>query len=818
MGRSGFLIIAALAAVSVAAPARAEELRAGDVTARIEPGAFRLDLEQRDGTAWRADAATARDAAGATSAVTRTSNVRRDGDALTAVLAFADGGRGTLRLAPGPGGSLAVVLTGPAQTAATGVRLVLADGEALFGSGERSDAVNRRGRTTENVVADGPYRAEDRVFTKAFSPPWAERDADDATYYPVPWLLSSRGWGVQVVQDETSRFVGDGEDGVRAEVDAGALRLHVFPGPTPAAALGRFTAVTGRQPPPAAPWSFGPWFQTGQPNVVPVEEERAITKAQRDVGAPVSVAETQMHYLPCGAHEGREELERERTASFHRDGLARLVYLNPSLCTSYRELYDRADAAGALQQVAGAGTFSYPAFVGGGGPIGFTSEPLAQFDFTSPATEPILTELVREVVATGNDGWMEDFGEGTPPFVTLRDGTTGSAAHNRTPVDYHCTYARIVKKFDRPLVRLQRSGWTGAAKCADVVWGGDPTTVWGFDGLRSAATQVLSAGLSGIARWGTDIGGYNSFGRGQAVPPGGVDETLTPELLTRWMELGALVPVMRTKRSGLAVPGYARPQVYDEDHLPDWRRLTELHLQLNRYLRAADDEHRRTGLPIVRHLVLGWPDQPEARRTDDAWMLGDDLLAAPVTAPGARERELWLPPGWWVSWWDAMRFDDRTGAYDLDAAPVVAGGVTRRVDAPLGRPPLFLRAGTILPLLSADIDTLTDYGSGLVHLADRRGVLRLAVLPRGTTSRRLGEGTTARSIERRRRWVLRVSGSSRTRYEVRAALGTLRRPFVPRRVLVGGRPVARKRWAYDRRSRVLRVAAAGRRVRIEVRG
>ena len=209
---------------------------------------------------------------------------------------------------------------------------------------------------------------------------------------------------------------------------------------------------------------------------------------------------------------------------------------------------------------------------------------------------------------------MEDFGESTPPVVVQHDGSTGDAAHNRYPTDYHCTLQRIAARFGRPLVRFQRSGWTGTARCAEVVWGGDPTTVWGFDGISSAVTQLLSIGMSGVARWGTDIGGYVSFGGGFDEKPGATeDEKLTPELLTRWIELGALVPVMRTKRSGIAIPSYARPQVFDKEQLPFWRRMTELHLQLNPYLRAADDEHRASGLPIARHLVLAWPRLERAR-------------------------------------------------------------------------------------------------------------------------------------------------------------------------------------------------------------
>ena len=505
-----------------------------------------------------------------------------------------------MRIAPAGDGAMSVEIAAPEGVAATGAAFVAAQDERFYGTGERSDAVDRRGRETESYVADGPFRREDRQYVQASVPPWAERDRDDATYFPVPWVLSSRGWGVLVDEDVTSRVRAAVDRPTAGSVDAdGArLRLRVFAGPTPARrARGASRRRSAASRAPQAPWTFGPWFQTGQPNVVPPEEEREIVKAQRDAGVPVSVAETQMHHLPCGAHEGREEAERERTAAFHRDGLARLVYFNPSLCVSYREVYDRAAAAGVLQK--GPAARRSPTRRSSAAPGRSASRRSRSRSSTSPhpATEDVLRRAGREAVELGADGWMEDFGESTPPARRpARRHAPATPPHNRYPVDYHCALQRIAARFDRPLVRFQRSGWTGAARCAEVVWGGDPTTVWGFDGLSSAATQVLSIGLSGIARWGTDIGGYNSFGAGFDAKPGATeDETLTPELLTRWIELGALVPVMRTKRSGIAIPSYDRPQVFDPEHLPVWQRLTELHHQLNPYLLR-----RRRGAPPQR--------------------------------------------------------------------------------------------------------------------------------------------------------------------------------------------------------------------------
>ena len=381
---------------------------------------------------------------------------------------------------PAGEGAIAVELTAPGGREVHLGAVRLAAGRALL---RLRRALRRRraraGCETENYVADGPVRPEDRQYVKASVPPWADRERDDATYYPVPWLLSSRGYGVLIDEDATSRFrtaLGGAPRG-RPRSTAPRLRLRVFAGPTPAGALRRFTAAVGRQPPPQAPWTFGPWFQTGQPNVVPVEEERAITKAQRDAGAPVSVAETQMHYLPCGAHKGREAAERERTDSFHRDGLARLVYFNPLALRLLLGRLRRARRPRACSSARRAAPpFSYPAFVGGSGPLGFTQEPLAQFDFTHPATEDFYAGLVRGGgrPAAPTAGWRTSASRrrrrsssttappATPPTTATRPTTTArSSGSPRASTGRSCASSA-------------RAG-PARARCAEVVWGGDPT-------------------------------------------------------------------------------------------------------------------------------------------------------------------------------------------------------------------------------------------------------------------------------------------------------------------------------------------------------
>src|SRR5262249_32179210 len=182
--------------------------------------------------------------------------------------------------------------------------------------------------------------------------------------------------------------------------------------------------------------------------------------------------------------------------------------------------FAEADAAGALSRDASGRSYVYNY-------TGSTGFRVGQFDFTTPKGRNIYAQLLGEAVEDGDGGWMEDFGEYTPLDAYTAEGLTGSAHHNLYPVQYHCGAYQAARRAEHPVVRFQRSGWTGAAPCAQVVWGGDPSTTWGFDGITSAVWSGLGIGLSGVAVWGSDIGGFFGF----------ADRELTPELLMRW-EIG----------------------------------------------------------------------------------------------------------------------------------------------------------------------------------------------------------------------------------------------------------------------------------------
>jgi alpha-glucosidase (family GH31 glycosyl hydrolase) len=708
----------------------------------------------------------------------------------------------------------AAIAGGPTDDVeALGIAFAARPEERFYGLGERATGTEHRGEVVENWVADGPYQPAERSFVAIFVPPPGFRARDDATYYPVPWILSSAGYGVLVDNPETSyvRFATEDPDVWSLEVTGApegmvparpapaSLRLRVFPGPTPADALRRFTAATGRQPEARAPWVFGPWHQPGGSLAQQLEQLAKLRAAD----APVSVAQTYLHYLPCGDQQGREDAERARVAALHDAGVAVTTYFNPMVCEQYASAFTEAAAAGALMRQADGSPYVYNY-------TGSTVFRVAQYDFFVPAGPAAYAQRLAEAVAHGHDGWMEDFGEYTPLDAYTGDGRPGWETHNPYVTAYHCGAWDFVRRQPRPIVRFQRSGWTGAAPCAQVVWNGDPTTGWGFDGLRSAVQGALGLGLSGISTWGSDVGGFFAF----------QENFLTDEMLTRWVQFGAVSAVMRTQRNGFAIPARVRPQVEDDDQIANWRRWAKLHTQLYPYLRAAEAEYRRTGLPIMRHLVLAHPGDPAAAR-DDEFLFGPDLLAAPVLEPGAAAREAYLPSGAWVDLWRAVAYDAAgDGALVLGDLAPIPGGRSVTVPAPLDELPLFARVGALIPLLPPDVDTLADYGAsapGLVKLADRTDRLEILAFPRGDGAARVYADERLAAHERRDGWHLRIAFRRSRDVALQASFATLGAPFAPCAVEWRGRPLPLDAWTWDAGARVLRVAFTGRRGRLVAR-
>jgi alpha-glucosidase (family GH31 glycosyl hydrolase) len=819
-------LAAALVAGTSAKALAAVVADAGAMRAEVRERDWRLELADERGRRILAqDRATGPEAAGTlgfrTAAgwqhATRVASSRRAGDAYVAELETTDPARRIeVRLARAAGGVIALeanVLGSLDGVEAVGMGFEARGREGYLGFGERSNRADQAGNVVESYVADGPFQPEEYSLINFFTPRWGLRDdRPEATYYPIPWLLSTAGYGVLVDNPETSYFrlrseradawsvevvpAPAGETGAAGAPPVGELALRFFAGPEPADALRRFTRDTGRQP-KAPPWALGTWYQAD-------EEETAEIARLREQDAPLSVLQTYVHYLPCG--DQRAGAQGPRTAAAHEAGVAITTYFNPMVCGDYQPAYDELAAAGAFTADAAGAPYTYR--YGTDVDQNFF---VSQLDFFTDTGRDAYAGLLDEAVSDGYDGWMEDFGEYTPLDSVSAGTIHGTRAHNPYPTEYHCAAARATAEAGRPIVRFQRSGWTGAARCASVVWGGDPTTGWGFDGLRSAVTQALSGGASGIAIWGSDIGGFFALG----------DNELTPELLIRWVQLGAVSPVMRTQANGVAVPPRPRPQVLDPDQIANWRRYTKLHTQLYPYIAAAQRTYRDSGMPIVRQLALAAPDDERAAAASDQFLFGPDLLAAPALDPGVTEREVYLPGGRWFDLWRSAVYREGSGGLRLGRARALRGRRSVTVPAPLSELPLLVRAGAVLPLLPPSVDSLSTYANDdpeLVSLADKRDSLRLLAFPRGRSGAGIYGGDRLRSIETRAGWRLAIRGSARRRYRLQASLAALRDRFRPCSIELDGRELPSRRWSYDRRTRVLEASFGGRRPALEVIG
>jgi alpha-glucosidase len=583
--------------------------------------------------------------------------------------------------------------------------------ERFLGFGERSDAVDQTGKLVENWAEEGPFSAGvlRPVTEPLLGETWQGPYPISGTNFPMPWFLSSKGYGFLLDNFAYGAFRLHRDSEWNVETRENRIRFVVFGGPTPAKALARFTAHNGRQPEPAE-WFFGPWYQP----LGTSEFRRELITNWREWDVPVTVAQTYAHYLPCAAQSGRRDALREETAYYHAKGYKVTTYVNSFVCAEHPDgAYEQGEANHYFVKNAFGNTYPVPY-------IAFTDSSSAVIDFTHPDAGAWWQGLISEALDDGYDGWMEDFGEYVPPDAVLNDGSRGLQYHNRYCTDYHRTSHDLTwPRYGSDFAQFVRCGNTGTAPYARIVWGGDPSEDSSYaDGLGAAIHQGLSMGMSGIGYWGSDIGGFHSLFTG---------ERTSADTLIRWIQFGAFSGIMRMQEDGYELPYLQgeRVHIWEDEILPHWRRYTKLRTQLFPYIWAAAQEYQRSGLPLMRHLALVVPDDSQAYAplAERQFFFGPDLLVAPVVDEGSTTREIYLPQGDWCEFWRHVEYDEASGELRrVHGDGVTLGGRVVTVDAPLHEIPLFVRAGATLPLLPAQTDTLTTVGTvpGLIDLDDVR--------------------------------------------------------------------------------------------------
>ncbi|AXA35452.1 Alpha-glucosidase [Candidatus Sumerlaea chitinivorans] len=298
-------------------------------------------------------------------------------------------------------------------------------------------------------------------------------------------------------------------------------------------------------------------------------------------------------------------------------------------------------------------------------------------DFTRPNVRERWGELQDQtLVAKGVDGIWNDMNEPHTfdakefPGHVLQYDFGRNRPHSEIHQIYGLTMAqaswegfRRARPDDRPFI-ITRSGWAGVQRYA-LMWTGDNQSTWASMILDLQLN--LSMGLSGIAFVGCDIGGF-AF-------------DCTPELYARWIEWGVFQPFCRTHSAKGTRD--QEPWSFGSEVENIARKMIELRMQLLPYLYTVFVTAAETGAPINRPLVYEFPSDTNCRTIADQFLVGDAILVAPVLFSGADRRMVYFPAGKWVHWWTGATF---------------TGPDYQIVEAPLGQPAVFVRAGSVIPM------------------------------------------------------------------------------------------------------------------------
>jgi len=553
------------------------------------------------------------------------------------------------------------------------------EGGTFHGFGMQYNATDQRGEKFQLFVNDqGNGRDGSGLLNAGDS---------HTTYFPMPYYIDARGFGALF---DTRRRVNVDlcatDSGIAwvEVIGGGAVSWRVFHGPTALDVIQQLGDLVGRptQPPP---WAYNLWLGSRGGRDTVLAELAQLEAANIPASAlwvqdwtgvrgnPEGGFGVQYLWAPKEACSGEGDVcypgFAEMISGLHRDGYKFLAYVNPFIVdpetvrpeddpARFEERFDLMKDMGLLVKNQDGETYSDLA-------VANFPQRDAHPDFSKPETSDFIRDALANIVDTyGVDGWMADFGEYIPFDSVHSDGSNADERRNRFPVDWHQANRDALEQArpDGDWVMIARSGFTGVQGAAQIHWVGDQQTDWGaLDGLPTVTPALLNLGLAGQPFVSLDIAGF-SVGAGPS----------TKELYMRWTELGAFAPVMRTHQGADKVNNWRWNT--DEETTAHFRKFTYVHCALMNDFMMLAAEAEETGAPILRHLMLVFPNDRETWDISDQFLIGDSLLVAPVSEEGATSRLVYFPAGTWYNVW--------TGE-------AVQGGERSTVDAPIGSPPVY---------------------------------------------------------------------------------------------------------------------------------
>lgn len=505
--------------------------------------------------------------------------------------------------------------------------------KAIYGLGQRFNGLNQSGKKCEMWIRDEPGQS-----------------GGEASYFCTPVLFSTRGYALFAADNPEGDFdfnsSGDGHNRYRRAGQTATFYVAC------GGSLKELLAARARIQGPfngIPDWAWGPWISRNSYEKQDEAEAAIRGMIKRELPVAAIVQE---------AWKGTSE-----SGNFNNFSTERWPRLD-----EYFNLCAEHDIKTILWQVpvihpsspqyavgAEAGYF-VKATDGSVRPRHHWLEGFANVDFTNPKAVAWWKDLLRPTVRKGVYGFKVDDGEDIEPDDVFSDGHHGWQLHNEYPVLYARAVASLFKEENVSSVLWVRSASLGGEQ-TPALWAGDQYAKW--EQLRSLVPAGLSASISGAPFWGHDIGGYIG--------------TPSPELYIRWVQFGVFCPLMQYHGQTAR-----EPWNFGEEAEAAYKLLANLRMKLKPTLIALGKEAARTGMPIMRPMILEFPDDPRFLSEDSQYMLGPDLLVAPILEEGATKRIVKFPNGKWIHLLDEREFE---GPADIE------------VEIGLKSAPAFLRKG-----------------------------------------------------------------------------------------------------------------------------
>lgn len=503
----------------------------------------------------------------------------------------------------------------------------LSPDEKIFGCGESYTALNKRGQKVILWTDD------------------ANGVQNETMYKPVPFFLSSRGYGIFMhtstpVTCDFGKYFGGITSLMIGDED---LDLFIFLG-KPKEILDAYTGLTGKSPMPPL-WSFGFWMS--RITYFSEKEGRAVADKLRVNNIPADVLHFDTGWFEtdwrCDYQFSKSRFENpeKMIKDLKEKGIQTCLWQLPYFVPNNRlfpeiiekQLYVKNDK----------GTLPYEDAV---------------LDFSNPEAVAWYQQQIAGLLKLGVGAIKVDFGEAAPAKGIYASGRSGFYEHNLYPLRYNKAVSDITQQIKGERIIWARSAWAGSQRYP-LHWGGDPANT--NTAMAATLRGGLSLGLCGFSFWSHDIGGF---------------VLKTPEeLYRRWTPFGMLSSHVRSHG---APP--KEPWEYGEDFMNAFREADNMRYRLMPYIYAQAKDCTEKGLPMVRALFIEFPDDPGSWLIDNEYLFGADILVAPLFEESTG-RDVYLPPGNWT---------------DYQTGKVYSGG-WHQIEA--GKIPIIMlvRGGSVIP-------------------------------------------------------------------------------------------------------------------------